>query len=257
MVDWTQELLFGADVGAISDWLHQVGADVVSRQWETETTIIALEAPTTTKPSPYATVVGFNFYLFTKVGFDLPDGTHRPAGSGQYVDTPIITFHVQYNHPSSSRVIAKCYEPNLADYFHELLDGLRSRFPHSVGGHAPATQTPESGEAALGEPAPTTRFSKVADFASGSSKNVDEVHAEGSSRAALSFEGQREAVRHYWGDKAKGLFDDEYWDAEEKTRMTQDEWAKKHYAISGRTLRRYIRNHPDLRPKEKGFGESS
>jgi len=76
-------------------------------------------------------------------------------------------------------------------------------------------------------------------------------------KAALSSEGQREAVRQYWADKEKGLFDDSYWDPDGTHRTTQDKWAKERYHISGRTLRRYIREHADLKPKRKVDSELS
>jgi len=71
------------------------------------------------------------------------------------------------------------------------------------------------------------------------------------SRSALSAEGQRELVKQYWEDKKAGLFDESYWDESEHSRLTQEEWARRHN-VSGRTLRRYIAKHPDLAPREGG-----
>lgn len=71
----------------------------------------------------------------------------------------------------------------------------------------------------------------------------------GASRAAYPPKAQRKIVNHYWEDKAKGMFDELPWDETERKRLTQEEWAKRNYQISARTLRRYIKKHPDLRPE--------
>ncbi|NLX42933.1 MAG: hypothetical protein GXY79_05575 [Chloroflexi bacterium] len=68
-----------------------------------------------------------------------------------------------------------------------------------------------------------------------------------STRGAFTPEGERELVRKYWRDKASGMFDDEYWDTSERRRKTQEQWANENY-ISGRTLRRLLSRHPDLKP---------
>ncbi len=66
-------------------------------------------------------------------------------------------------------------------------------------------------------------------------------------RGAYSIEGERKIVRQYWQDKAAGMFDEAYWDESERSRKTQEDWAKNH-GISERTLRRYLDKHPDLAP---------
>jgi hypothetical protein len=71
------------------------------------------------------------------------------------------------------------------------------------------------------------------------------------SRSAYSEEGKQNLVREYWKAKASGLFDETYWDPSEHRRLTQEQWAQQHN-ITGRTLRRYLDQYPELEPKEDG-----
>ena len=71
---------------------------------------------------------------------------------------------------------------------------------------------------------------------------------------AFTPEGERALVLEYWRDKATGLRtegDYEY-DNPEDRRRTQEDWAGAH-GISLSSLKRYLKKHADLNPRDEPF----